>query len=64
MAVQRVSPERARASVESGDALLVCAYDDEKKCESVRLEGALTMAEFRERMPSLKKSQHVIFYCG
>ena len=45
-------------------ALLVCAYDDEAKCRSIKLEGAITSGELRERLPSLPKSQEIISYCA
>ena len=62
--VPRISPEDARRQVQSGRALLVCAYDDEAKCAQARLEGAITMSELRQRLSALPRSQEVILYCA
>jgi len=61
--IERISPERARAKVQAGEALLVCAYRD-STCGKVMLEGALMKSEFVQRLPSLPKDQEIIFYCG
>ncbi len=58
----RISPEEARAKARSGEALLVCAYDDEEKFRKMHLEGAISLAEFRRREASLSKGQEIIFY--
>ena len=62
--IERVEAEEARRKVESGDALLVCAYDDEAKCGSMKLEGAITLGELREMVPSLAKDRDIILYCA
>ncbi len=62
--VKRVSAEEAHEKVESGRALLVCAYEDEQKCSSMKLEGALTLNEFLSRLSSISKDQEIIFYCA
>jgi len=61
---QRVSPEEVRKKVKEGKALLVCAYEDEEKFKKVRLEGALSLGEFKLRDPSLTKNQEIVFYCA
>ena len=53
--------QRARAP---GGALLVCAYDDEAKCNQIKLEGAISLAELRARRASLPKDLELIFYCA
>lgn len=45
-------------------ALLVCAYDDEEKCRSMRLPDSLTLRELNDRLPSLSKDQELVFYCA
>lgn len=60
----RVRPEEVRERVQSGQATLVCAYDDEEKCKSMRLEKALTLKQFQEVQPSLAKDKELIFYCA
>ncbi|RMG88760.1 MAG: ArsR family transcriptional regulator [Candidatus Dadabacteria bacterium] len=64
MDVERISAEEARARAKGCGALLVCAYEDEKKCDALRLEGALTLKEFRERAPALDKAREIVFYCA
>lgn len=60
----RISPKKTKEKVTSGLALLVCAYDDEKKFSANHLEGAISFADFRTRLSSLPKNQKIIFYCA
>jgi hypothetical protein len=60
----RISPQEARQRVVSGQALLVCAYDDADKLKNNHLEGALSFPEFRSRLSGLAKFQEIIFYCA
>jgi rhodanese-related sulfurtransferase len=60
----RISAEDVRQKVTSGSALLVCAYDDEEKFKKLHLEGAISFAEFKSKLPSLKKDDEIIFYCA
>jgi hypothetical protein len=62
--VERISAEDARRKVQDGQAMLVCAYDDEAKCATMRLEGARSLREFRGALPSLPKNRKIIFYCA
>jgi rhodanese-related sulfurtransferase len=62
--VERVSPQEVRPSVQSGEALLVCAYEDEDKCRKMDLEGAITLKEFQSRSPDLPKDKEIVFYCA
>lgn len=62
--VERVPVEEAKERVDSGAALLVCAYDSEEKFQTVHLEGAISLSEFRTRLPSLPKDREIIFYCA
>ena len=61
--VERISVADARAAVNAGRALLVCAYDDDR-CARVRLEGAITLSDLERRAASLPKDQQLIFYCA
>ena len=63
-AVERVSAEEARREVESGRALLVCAYDDETKCRQMRLQNAVTLQALQQRIDSVPHNQTLIFYCA
>ena len=60
----RISPNEARAKVTSGQALLVCAYDDPDKFKKNRLEGALSFSELLAKLPALNKDREIIFYCA
>jgi hypothetical protein len=62
--IPRIDVDEASRKVEAGQALLVCAYDDEAKCGRMKLAGSLTLSELRARQPSLPKSQEIIFYCA
>lgn len=59
---ERIDAERARQRVQSGEALLVCAYDDEEKCRDLEIEGAVTLAEVRSR--ELQADREIIFFCA
>ncbi|MBP1718842.1 MAG: hypothetical protein H6Q43_2280 [Deltaproteobacteria bacterium] len=61
---KRIPVKEAFAKVKSGKALLVCGYDDEAKFQMMRLEGALSLKEFENRLPKLPKDQEIIFYCA
>ena len=60
----RISVEVARQKVNSGVALLVCAYDDDKKLKNNHLQGAISLNDFRAKLPSLSTEQEIIFYCA
>jgi hypothetical protein len=60
----RVSVAEARKRLSSSDALVVCAYEDQDKCEKIRLAGALTYNELKAMETSLSTARELIFYCG
>lgn len=60
----RISAELAREKSKSGNALLVCAYDDAEQFEKHHLEGAVTWQMFEARLPELPKDQPIIMYCA
>jgi hypothetical protein len=61
--VRRVKPGEARQKVQSGKALLVCAYESEELCGGMRLEGAMTLGELNSRLAGIAREQEIIFYC-
>ncbi len=61
--IERVSAEEARSRAKAGNAILVCAYDDQR-CEGKMLEGALTRKELEGKLSSLSKEQEIIIYCA
>jgi hypothetical protein len=62
--VERIGVDQARAEVEAGRALLVCAYEDEAKCRQVRLENSVSLQEIQRRLDCVPRNQALIFYCG
>jgi rhodanese-related sulfurtransferase len=60
----RVTPQEVYEKLKLGEVLLVCAYDDEEKFRRMRLEGAISLSEFRSRLPKLSKDQKIVFYCA
>jgi hypothetical protein len=60
----RISPQEARKKLQAGEILLVCAYEDAEKFQAHHLEGALSFSEFQSRLPSLSRSQEIVFYCA
>ena len=60
---ERISPQKTHELSQTGSALLVCAYGDDERCKSMRLEGGLTFGEFKAKLPSLSKDQGIVFYC-
>ncbi len=61
---QRITPEETHQQLDAGQALLVCAYEDEEKFKKVRLKGAISLSEFKSRLSSLSRDQEVVFYCA
>ena len=59
---KRITPEEVNEKVKSGKTLLVCAYEDEAKFKKIQLQGAISFNEFKSRLPSLEKSQEIVFY--
>jgi len=58
----RISAEEARKKVTAGEALLVCAYEDEEKFRRTHLQGAISLREFKSRLSGLSKGREIIFY--
>ncbi len=59
---KRIPPEEVHEKLKSGKILLVCAYEDEAKFKQMRLQGAISLNEFRSRLPLLSKDQEIVFY--
>jgi hypothetical protein len=62
--VPRIHPSDARIRTQRGEALLVCAYEDEDKYRSLRLDGAISLQEFRAMVPTLDRRKEIVFYCA
>lgn len=49
----------------AGDpVLLVCAYESESRFRKNRIEGAIHLSKFRERLPALDRRTEIVFYCN
>jgi len=64
MAVEKVTPQDIFDKVQSGEVMLVCAYDSEDKFRQVHLEGAISLGEFKAKEDELGKNQEIVFYCA
>ena len=62
--VARITPQEAHALMIAGQALLVCAYEDPARFAENRLDGAISIHEFRARRDTLPRDQEIIFYCA
>jgi len=62
--VVRITPEETYQKLRMGEALLVCAYDSEEQFRSLQLSGAISLPEFRAKLPSLSKDREIVFYCA
>jgi len=59
---KRITPEEVYQKLRSGGAILVCAYEDEAKFRRMQLQGAVSLNEFKSKLPSLAKDQEIVFY--
>lgn len=60
--IKRVSPENVREKIQSGNALLICAYDDDGKYGRMRLQGSIAFSEFKSGISEIAKDREIIFY--
>lgn len=60
--IVRVSPDDVREKVQSGKALLVCAYDDDAKYGGMHLDGSTSLREFKATVTGLAKDREIIFF--
>jgi len=60
----RVTPAAIYPKVRSGETLLVCAYDSDAKFRQFRLEGAISLDEFKALLPTLPPDREIVFYCA
>jgi hypothetical protein len=59
---ERISPAEVHEKLKAGKALLVCAYEDEAKFKTMQLQGAISLNEFKSKLPFLAKDQEIVFY--
>jgi hypothetical protein len=64
MPAVRITPQEAYEKVKAGRAVLVCGYEEEEKFMALRLEMAVSFAEFQRMLPALPKDKEIVFYCA
>ena len=64
MDIERIDARQAREHVTHGDALLVCAYDNQEKFLDNHLGGALSLEDLQTFEDDLPRSREIIFYCA
>jgi hypothetical protein len=62
--IERIGVAEARRTVQANAALLVCAYAEEARWNSARLDGAMPLTRLEARAATLPRDQEIIFYCG
>jgi hypothetical protein len=60
--IERVPPRTVREKVRSGNALFVCAYDDDAKYGRMRLDGSIPLSRFKSMISGIAKEREIIFY--
>ena len=63
-AAERIPVIEAREKVTEGQAILVCAYDSDEKFNKMRLQGAIPLSTFKDKLTGIEKDQMIIFYCA
>ena len=61
---RRIRPDEAYRKVVSGEASLICAYEDDEKCRQIALAGAIPLSQFEAELPRLPRNRELIFYCA
>jgi hypothetical protein len=58
-----VNATRAKQLVIFEDALFVCAYEDEEKCDKLGVPESISMSAFRAGLANVQKSHPLVFFC-
>ncbi|MFW6415206.1 MAG: rhodanese-like domain-containing protein [Thermodesulfobacteriota bacterium] len=61
--IERISPREAAKKLKQG-AWLVCAYENEDKCNSIHIQGTLSIKDFRAKLSDIPLDKGIIFYCA
>lgn len=62
--IERISAVDIRPRVQSGEVLLVCAYDSDEKFQRNHLEGAISLSDFKGQVADLARDTELVFYCA
>jgi hypothetical protein len=60
----RINAEEVYRKLKSSDAIFVCAYDSDEKYQIFRIEDSIPFSQFKTMLPSIPKTQEIIFYCA
>lgn len=60
----RISVDEAYDKVSSGEALLICAYDDDEKCLSMAIAGSITRNHFEREKGRIDPDREILLYCA
>jgi hypothetical protein len=62
---KRIAPSEVRKIRDKGeDVPLICAYENEEKCEKYDIDGAFSFEEFKRRFSDAPKHKRLVFYCN
>jgi len=61
---ERIGSEETHDKLRASTAMLVCAYADDEKFKTMRLEGAISLSAYMSKRPALPIEQEIIFYCA
>lgn len=60
----RLQADEVKRRAQSEDSLLICAYNDTEKCNKFGIENAIAYPEIKDKLDSLPKSTHLMFFCA
>jgi len=61
---KEIDSTQAREKVKSGEATLVCAYEDVEKCGKLLLDGSIPLAKLKANLKDRNKDEELVFYCA
>jgi hypothetical protein len=59
-----ITTDDAYRKAKSGEALLVCAYEDDDRFGKFNLDEAISYKTFESLLPTISKDREIIFYCA
>ena len=62
--VTRIPAAEVQQRVQTGQALLICAYASDDKFAKMALQGAIPRSSFEAQLPRTPKNKQLIFYCA
>ena len=63
-AAELIAVADAHEKVTAAQALLVCAYNSNETFNKMRLESAIPLSEFKEKLATVDMEKMIIFYCA